>query len=106
MPELEKNTEQEYVEGRKFIRIDEKIIYSDDQFKHHNHIAYEYGIDEQEYDYRGRPLVDDAGRFEILEGKLAFYGFTETTKIKGDIGEARKKTVEVAKNILGEDRVY
>jgi len=105
MPELDRTTEQEKVDGRKFIRVGKKIIYSLDRFDHHDDIATDYGVEEKEYGKHGRPIVDDGGSFEILEGRLAFSSMTITTKVRGDFGEARSKTREIAKNLFGDDKV-
>lgn len=88
----------------RFIRIKESIYFDDSDNTHvlHKDLALSAGVTEQQ---DGKPIIDDGGVMKPDDGKLLFDDATNSCVIKGDEWEARLKTVEIAKKILGEDKV-
>jgi hypothetical protein len=110
MPEIsgENVIDKEWLETynhNRFIRIGEKFFYEDDYRRNHASIAIVNGV--TEVNRNNEPIVDDAGDIQIVNGKLAFGGFSISCAYKdGDFTKARPVTNEVAKKIFGEENIY
>lgn len=108
MTEVSSNTERGELRSRKFVRIGDKLFYSEKMVVTHQDIARENGVTEEVTEEgRTKPIVDDAGMmaFAAKTGKLVFHETTSGTHIKGDPDEARKETIKVAKSLFGENSV-
>jgi hypothetical protein len=106
MPEIDKETELKHLGYRKFIRVGNVIHYSEDPMAIHDKIAVEFGVvDARLVKDRLKHYVDDAGLMKINEGKLMFDESTSSTLIRGDMHEARKRTIQLGKDIFGADKV-
>lgn len=103
MTELDRNLEGIVIPANRFIRLGEKIIYnfSDDK-KPHEKIARENNVKKK--GPKGLLLVDDAGLIYIYNNKVEFIRGCSSVEIKGDAEEARIKTVEIARKLLGNDK--
>ena len=110
MPEILKEdaTNPEWLriyDHSRFVRIGNVFYYTKDYMQNHASIAIENGATEMDRDHR--PIVDDAGEICVVNGKLAFGGFSISCAYKdGDFTKARPVTNEVAKKIFGEENIY
>jgi hypothetical protein len=107
-PFLEAGTTPNEGKVVKFVTLKDKIYYSDAKgdsiaLESHSKLARRAGADTFDADHR--PMVDDGGNLVFLDGKVKFSGSTESCTVNSP-ETARKITAEVAKKILGEDRVY
>lgn len=100
-PRLERETNLEDTFFNKFLRNGEEIIF-EEPGKEHFQIAREHGFG---------PSVDDGGyiepegKFPFPDPKIKFTQTTGTCYVRGNKLEARKRTIQVAKGILGDDKV-
>src|SRR4030066_929843 len=98
-PVLERETNIKSIVFTKFLRYGKVIIY-DFPGKNHSEIAEEHGFGES---------VDDGGYISPVGDYpyevIRFNRFTQTCTIQSDRREQRKQTIQIAKNILGEDKV-
>lgn len=91
----------------KFVTVNSNIYFSDATesmdmaMERHSTLAERAGAYSPPFD---KPIVDDGGIFEVVEGKIRFKDITGSCTIK-DPQKAREITSSVAKKILGEDRV-
>lgn len=111
MPEISKenvtNTEWLSVyRYNRFVRIGNVFYYSENYRQNHASIAIENGITKTNDD--GCPIVDDGGEIQIVNGKLAFGGFTISCAYKDEDGMVgvREETRQIAKKIFGENNIY
>lgn len=104
-PDLKRGVLPENVHDRKFIRVGKRIYYANRSGEDiwHSDLAKEMGIGPA----RGRPIVDDGGTLFNQEEKIAFGGgYTTICEIKSDPRKAREETKKIAREILGEKKVF
>ena len=89
----------------KYVRVGDTIALHDrGELPYHDSIALEYFPEVPRSE--GKPVVDDAGTVTLFKEKIFFAGMPSSScKVKGDQGQARAKTKEVAISILGPERV-
>ena len=100
-PELESTTNTEELHWCKFVREAKRIVY-DSADLDHSKIALKHGLDKDVDD--GGYIIPSKNR-DITPRKVTFASTTSTCYIRGDEEKQRIITTNVAKKILGEDRV-
>ncbi len=103
-PELTQDIEFSKKNPLKFVRANEVIVFGS-FYDFHINIAREHFKNLPEHN--GKPIVDDAGTIETntISGKPKFTDDSTSCHLKGGFKEARKKTIQMAQSILGEENV-
>ena len=103
--ELDIPVDFELLNRIRFIRIGDKIIYDEEgNYKvTHDELAKMTGATEKK---GGKLLIDDGGWMETKEGKINFIDDTNSCVVRGNVFLARQITIDRAKQILGEEKVY
>ncbi|MDP3918051.1 MAG: hypothetical protein Q8Q30_02670 [Candidatus Woesebacteria bacterium] len=96
--------------GNKYVRLDERIITktnNDSPFTSHYDLAVSLGVNEFKRDSMGNKLaiVDDAGIFDLVDGKIVPSGLTTTCMIK-DSKMPKDITIKILLQIYGEDVIW
>lgn len=89
--------------GNRFARVGRQIFYSREFRDDHATVATKNGV---ESIGGAKPLVDDAGKLQVIDSKIAFASDSISCDYNGDRVEARSETNQIAKEVFGAENVY
>jgi hypothetical protein len=88
----------------RFIRIENTIIYDADENPKttHEKLAKMAGVEERK---GNKPVIDDGGWMKPSGDLISFTEDTNSCAVRGDVFQARDRTIQIAATILGADKV-